>query len=289
VFEGVAERREEVLAIIGRLLALVLVTAGAVFVFGVALKPAMPQGLPGGANGRLFLQFIIGVALIVGHAVVLYGLERGDLRIAGVDAERWTVLDHVIAPLLPIGVVGASAAVLLAMGAVELAVRPPGDSVGRALDLLPAAMIVSLVDALMFRGLLLGLVDARFGHRVALIVASLVPAAVIAARGHPAGAVLATGCSAALLAAVRLRSGSLPASWLAGVTMLWFPAAVLHAPTAGLPPSAPWDFRWQPTGADWLSGGLFGASGAGLTGLCLLVVSFLLVSGTSPHRRTTRH
>ncbi len=289
MFEGFAERREEVLAVLGRLIALALVTAGAVFVFGIALKPALPRGLPGGADGRLFIQFIIGVALIVGHAVVLYGLERGELRTAGMDAGRWTPLGHIIAPLLPLAILGASAATLVYIGAVELVPRPPGDSVARARDLLPAAMIVAFVDALMFRGLLVGLVDSRFGHWAALIVASLVPAAWVAVRGNPGAAVAATFCSAALLAAIRLRAESLPASWLAGVVMLWLPAAVLHAPVVGLPPSAPWDFRWQPTAASWLTGGLFGASGAGLAGLGLLVVSFLVVRAMPARRRTARH
>lgn len=247
-----AVRIDEALRMVGRLVAFAAATGVVFFGLGVAFKPVFPEGLPLGAEGRLIYLLLLVMALLVAQVLMVAVAERGDWRHSGLGKEGWS--PKAIALGIGVGVLVASL--------LPLVVRYSGfgdaATVGWSTPTATVAQLVvlsTLVDALMLRGYAIGLLASRWGELAAIALTALV-ATLLEVQGQSATAEAAAHAFmlAAVLGALRLRTGSLPAAWLAQL------AGALIGEAAGPGPSV---------------------ATAGL----LAVVTFLLLR---PRPRTTR-
>jgi membrane protease YdiL (CAAX protease family) len=145
--------------------------------------------------------------------VVLFALDRGRWALAGLGEGAWAPAALALGLALGIAVQGASALAMAFTGVVEPAGVAWSWPTGSVLLLGVAG---TLVDAFLLRGYVIGLVAARAGQVTAVAVTMLVAVVMAASGGSPTLMDAATAAAtAAFLGALRLRTGSLAAAWLA--------------------------------------------------------------------------
>lgn len=287
---SLSERVDEALGVIGRLAVVGGIALGVLFLLGIALKPLLPAGLPPGPDGRLLLAMLAAIAVACGTVGAALIFDRGRWENAGfttVGLRPVTIGVSVglgaMAALLP-------AALLLDLGAVRLEPLAPVAPFAEMLTR-PVAMVlvVTLLDALIFRGYLHGALRAAWGPRLAVVLPAL---AFTLVRGDLAAADpgrLATTLALGLaLGAVRERTGSVLAAWMLHAAFAWVQSAVLHVPVGGLLLRAPDWWIWHPVQGGWLSGGRWGVEGSAVTAATLLAITFLVLLARRPAARKAR-
>ncbi len=268
------ERVEATLSVVGRLAVLVVAAAATMFVLGVLLKPVLPLGLPAGAPGRILMLVLIAMSLGVGHLAVVVAMERSSWRAVGLGASGWHPVRLLMAAAVGAAAIALTGGLLLLSGDAHLAAAPGvgGPAHGEVAMLLLAQ---TLVEALAFRGYLLGLLEQRWGAAWAIGLSSLVAGVYHAfdPRALPA-TLLGAIAVGALLATLRLRLRSLAGSWLAHVAMVCLSVFVFRSAARGqtlLSGGA----RWVSDGAPWWTGGTWGLDGGVAAATVLAVVTFL--------------
>ncbi len=208
-----ADRIDEALRLAGRLVAFAAATAVMFFVLGIAFKPVFPEGLPLGAEGRLIYLLLLVMALLVAQILMVALADRGDWRHTGFGKDAWS--PRALALAFGLG--------LLVQGLMPLVVRSTGLAEPGALawtaptaTLITVVVLTTLVDTLMLRGYVMGLLESRWGEVAAIALTALV-AALIAVRGSDPTAEAAARAFllAGFLGALRLRTRSVMAAWLA--------------------------------------------------------------------------
>jgi len=208
-----ADRIDEALRLAGRLVAFAAATAVMFFVLGIAFKPVFPDGLPLGAEGRVIYLLLLVMALLVAQILMVALADRGDWRHTGFGKDAWSPL--AIAMALGLG--------LLVQGLMPLVLRFTGLTEPGAVawttptaTLITVVVLTTLVDTLMLRGYVMGLLESRWGAPAAIALTGLV-AALLAVQGSDPTAEAAARAFllAAFLGALRIRTRSLMAAWLA--------------------------------------------------------------------------
>ena len=283
------ERADEAVGILGRLIALTAVTALVVFLSGIALKPVFPDGIPPGLDGRILLALILGFALAVAHVVVVALLEQGHWRLTGFHKESWHPLGLGLGAAAGAVAVLSPGAALVWTGQLQSASTSPGEWLPFAVGTLAAVSALAAAEELIFRGYLFGLLLDRWGAAAALLLTSFVFAAVHAFNPGATIVSLAAVASAGLmLGAVRVRTGSTVAAWLAHTAINWVQAAVLRLPVSGLELAPPPGHRLESHGAPWLTGGAWGLEGGAAAAGAFLLISFLLLGARAPASSSAR-
>lgn len=212
-----AARIDEALRDTGRLVAFAGLAAVIFFVFGIVLKPLFPDGLPLGEAGRQLYLILLVVALGLSQLVVVAVGEKSRWRLTGMGPDGWPPVGIAMGLALGLVVQGVPLGVAAFTGLGE-----PGTMAWAwpTRDLLLLAVASTLVDALMLRGYLIGLLAAHWGEAMA-VGATVFIAVVLAVLGDAPtlSAALLAGTTAAFLGAVRLRTGSLAAAWVAHLAM----------------------------------------------------------------------
>ena len=140
---------------------------------------------------------------------------------------------------------------------------------GGALRWLVLLAPAALWEELVFRGYLWTVIEDATGPTAALAVTSVLFGFVH--LQNPGSGVRTTALvvlAGICLGLVRLRTGSLPAAWMAHLAWNWTMAAVLHVPVSGLP-VAPSGYRAVVSGPAWLTGGEWGPEGGAVAALTL--------------------
>ena len=99
---------------------------------------------------------------------------------------------------------------------------------------------------------------------------------------------LAALAGASLLGAIRLRTSSVVASWLAHVAFSWTQVAVLHSPRRAAERPAPPGYALRAGEPFWLTGGTHGLSEGAAAAASLAVVTFLVLRPRPAHTRPAR-
>jgi membrane protease YdiL (CAAX protease family) len=206
-----AEHIDEALRLTGRLVAFALTGGVVFFLMGMLLKPVFPDGLPMGQRGRLLYEIIFVAALGVAHVVLVALAERGEWKRTGLGARAWS----------PVAIVTAFSA-----GAFVTAIVPIASLIGGTADVaswgwpprdvLTFLIGYTLAESLALRGYVIGKIAALWGALAAICLTALI-ATLLAVRGVEISgiAALQAFALAAFLGAVRLRTGSVVAAWLA--------------------------------------------------------------------------
>ncbi|MBX3175292.1 MAG: hypothetical protein KF709_12825 [Gemmatimonadaceae bacterium] len=262
----------------GRLAALAGFALVAIFVLGIALKPALPDGLPAGRDGRILLLFLVAIALLIAHAAVVLLFDRGRFEVVGFGR-------YAIAPLAllggpAIGLVAAALPIAIAVGLAYADFQAVDTArVAAAGELWSIVAAATLVETLAFRGYFQGLLE----QQVPRVVAVLVPALVATvyrfwAQDHTwigLTAVLATGL---LLGSVRLRTQSLPAAWLCQLAVT-IPVVTLSSGELAelvFGVGAGSSVQLVLSGPELLTGGALGIAGGALTAAVALLLALAI-------------
>ncbi len=140
---------------------------------------------------------------------------------------------------------------------------------GTALRLLLLLAPAALWEELIFRGYLWTVTEEASGTTAALVVTSTLFGIVhLQNPGAGVRTTLLVMLAGVCLGAVRSRTGSLPAAWLAHLAWNWTMAAGLHMPVSGLPVTTP-GYRAVVSGPAWLTGGTWGPEGGAVAALTL--------------------
>jgi len=284
------EQADEALRVVGRLAFLAGASLLTLFVLGVALKPFLPDGLPGGREGRMILLIMIASALAVGHLLAGIMLERGRWEPTGLGPGAWRPLALLTAPAMGVAAIGAPAALLLLLGRAEVVAEPGAHWAAFAGDALVVVALLTLTHELAFRGYAIGLIAERFGGPAALLLTSLVAGLVPLAAAAPLTmeSVAAAVALAACLGAIRLRTESVVASWLAHLAFSWTQLAVLHSPLPAAELPSPPGYAIVAGEPAWLSGGTHGLSAGAAVAASLAVITFLVFRPRPANTRRTR-
>lgn len=156
------------------------------------------------------------------------------------------------------------------LSAVETGAMVPQSSwSGGALRWLVLLAPAALWEELVFRGYLWTVTEDAIGATAALVVTSILFGLVH--LQNPGSGVRTTALvvlAGVCLGLVRMRTGSLPAAWMAHLAWNWTMAAVLHVPVSGLPVASS-GYRAVVTGPAWLTGGGWGPEGGAVAALTL--------------------
>jgi membrane protease YdiL (CAAX protease family) len=176
----------------------------------------------------------------------------------------------------------ASALLLAAMGAVEIAATPPLSLIlVRVASWAAVVTVVGLLQELAFRGWLLGWLRTRLAFWPAAVVASLAFAAIHLGRPGETPMGLAGLAVFGLASAAGLRrAGTL--AWPMGFHAAWnvVQDAVLGLPDGGAAPHASL-LSSRAHGPSWLTGGTAGLEGAATTLVLMAAVTALLARATA--------
>jgi membrane protease YdiL (CAAX protease family) len=277
---------DEVLGAVGRLLVLAAASAGALFIAGIALKPLLPGGLPTGRDGTIFFAILLASAIAVGHLIAAATIERGRWDPTGLGPGAWRPLALLMGPLLGVVAVLAPAVVLLLAGSVGFVPAPGAGWAAFAGNALFAIATLALVEELVYRGYAIGVIAERWGNAAAVLLTTLV--AVMTQLFDPTFtglSVLGVMALTACLGAIRLRTGSVAASWLAHVGFAATQTALLHAPLRGSELPGPPGYALVAGPPAWLTGGAQGLSDGVAVAASLALVTFLVFR---PRRANTR-
>jgi len=209
----------------------------------------------------LFSSWIVMLALLGGHALMLRLVERrgwGAVSM-GRDALRPGAL--VVGALLGALAIGVPAALLLVTRWLRVEPAAPGSWGGAAMSLAVTLAPAALWEELAFRGYPFQVLRERFGAVTALGVTSvlfgLLHAQNPGAAPLPILIVVAAGF---FLGAVLLATRSLYAAWAAHFAWNWTMSALFHMAVSGGGFPTP-DYRVVEVGPDWLTGGAWGPEG----------------------------
>lgn len=284
------DRADQAVGILGRLLAFGAVTLAVVFLSGIALKPVFPQGIPPGLDGRVLLALILAFALTVAHVVVVALIEQAHWRLTGFHRASWHPVGLALGGAAGAVAVLAAGAALLWSGHLQAEPTLPGAWLPFAVGILGVVGALAAAEELIFRGYLFGLLLDRWGTAAALLLTSLVFAALHAFNpGATIVSLAAVAAAGLMLGAIRVRTGSTVAAWLAHTAINWAQAAVLRLPVSGLELVPPPGHRLESQGPAWLTGGTWGLEGGAAAAGAFLLITFLLLGARAPASSSARH
>ncbi len=284
-----ADQSDEVLKVIGRLAALAGASLLVIFILGIALRPLLPNGLPIGRDGRMIYLIMVSLSLAIGHLLAGIFLERGQWEPTGLGPGAWKPLALLTALALGAAAISAPAVVLLFTGHVDVVAEPGAHWSTFAADAILVVALLALVQELAFRGYAIGLIAERWGDVAALVVTSGV-AGLIQLRASPLSiqSIVGVVALAACLGAIRLRTSSVAASWLAHVAFSWTQLAVLHSPLRAAELPTPPGYLLNAGGPAWLTGGTHGLAEGVAVAASLAVVTFLVFRPRPTNTRQAR-
>jgi membrane protease YdiL (CAAX protease family) len=287
--ESISERVDEALRIAGRLAVIVGATVGMMLILGVALKPVLPMGLPPGPTGRMILLLLLSFSLVIAHLVAVVAFDGSQWDFVDLGGGAWHPGRLLLAIVLGATAIGAVGGILYASGGLVLRTGAPLPMQRYVSDVALLVLVGTLVEALAFRGYLLGLLAARWGMTAAVLLSSTL-AGLYHGVDRLAGPVTVLGAFAlaALLAVLRLRLRSLPAAWLAHVAVSLVQALGFHAAITGSEFATP-GYRMVPDGPEWWTGGRWGFDGGLAAVVCFGVVSFLCIRLLPAPKRVSDH
>ena len=255
-----------------------LVTVATVAMLGGLAGALYPSN---GVTGPLVSSFIVLIALVVAHVVMLRLVEKRDWSSVGLgrnDARAVPVLNGALMGALAIGV---PSVILLAAGWLQ-----PIQAAGSGADWwrFAAWMVLFLAPAalweeLAFRGYIFNVLQRELGAPAALLSTSIL-FGVIHWNNPGAGfrPLLFVSLAGVFLGAVVLATRSVYAAWAAHFAWNWVMAALLHADVSGFLPSLPPEYRVMDSGPDWLTGGSWGPEGGAAAGAGMVAgLGFLYV------------
>ncbi len=285
----VRERVDEAFRLMGRLAMFVLVSGVALFIFGIALKPLLPSGLPLGRDGRLIFMILVALAFGIGNVVAALGLERGNWELTGLGELAWRPLTLLGGPLLGAVAVAVPAVALLLLGAADVLIVPAGSWSSYAGDVLLVVVIITMAEELAFRGYVFGLLSDRLGG-LAAVALTATTAGVLQMRLPDATPATFAGAVAlgVFLGAIRSRTESVVASWLAHFVVFWMHGAVLHGPLRGADLRGAPGYAWTAGQPVWLTGGAAGTAEGAAAVAGLVVVTFLVFRPRRVNARPAR-
>ena len=275
--ERLSERVDEALRIAGRLGVIVAVVAGMMLVLGIALKPVLPMGLPAGPTGRMILLLLLSFSLVIGHLAAVVAFDGAQWDLVDLGQSAWQPKPLALSIALGAVSIAAVGGVLYFSGGLVVRAGSSAPMQRYVSDVALLVLVSTLVEALAFRGYLLGLLEARWGMTVAVLVSSTF-AGLYHAMDRLAAPTTFLGAFAlaVLLGVLRLRLRSLPAAWLAHVAISLVQGLVFHAAVTGSEFATP-KYRMVPDGPDWWTGGRWGFDGGLPAVACFGVVSFLCI------------
>lgn len=223
------------------------------------------------------------VALLRNGLLILVAFALYAVLVRALEKRPAREVDPVAAaPQFAAGAVLGTTLVALTFGALwasGAAQFGAGPGAGGLLRALAYPTVVALLEELLFRVILFGLIEEIAGSAVALILSTVLFG--LAHAGNPGAKPFAIGALALGLGVVLPLAYALTRNigFAAGVHMGWnfAQAFIFGARVSGLQePSSLLQTRLS--GPDWLTGGGFGIEGSALaTGLCLLTSAALLV------------
>jgi membrane protease YdiL (CAAX protease family) len=275
--ETLSERVDEALRIAGRLAVIVGATVGMMLILGVALKPVLPMGLPPGPTGRMILLLLLSFSLVIGHLIAVVAFDGSQWDFVDLGGSAWHPGRLLLAIAIGATTIGLVGGILYASGGLVLRAGAALPMQRYVSDVALLVLVGTLVEALAFRGYLLGLLEARWGMTAALLVSSTM-AGLYHAVDRLAGPTTFFGAFAlaVLLGVLRLRLKSLPAAWLTHVAVSLVQALLFHASVTGSEFATP-RYRMVPDGPGWWTGGRWGFDGGLAAVACFGVVSFLCI------------
>lgn len=229
-------------------------------------------GAPVKAALHVLALTIAGMAVYAGHAHAIEQRAASELAVRGMGREFGAGL------LIGAGLYAACELVLMALGIYRIDGLNPW---GTMLPAIAMALSSSVFEELLFRGVLLGSVEAWLGSWAALVVSSLVFGLthLINPAGTVQGALFIAIEAGVLLGAAYLLTRRL---WLSiGFHMAWnyTQSAIFSGIVSGNEPQ-PGLIRSTVNGPDWLTGGRFGVEASVLalvlctaTGIAMLVMA----------------
>lgn len=227
------------------------------------------------------------VSVLASLVLVLRVVDESPWTSVALDARAWR--PGVLAAGLGIGTaaIGVTTLLLFATGAAHVnavpqpaEMLPAGDAwASSALRLTALLAPAALWEELVFRGVLWTVAEDAGGVRVARW--STACAFGVMHLLNPGASVLSTGIvvmAGFCLGALRERTGSLPAVWLAHLAWNWVMAVVLHVPVSGVVFDTP-GYQTVLRGPAWWTGGTWGPEGGAAA---LLVMSGALALSMRP-------
>lgn len=235
------------------------------------LVPLLAGG-PRSEGQRLGIEPVIQVvAVLAATGIVLRGIDRRPWSEVGLA--RPAAAPRVLVTGLTAGTaaIGATVAVLLALGGMRLAPNGiPGSWAASALRVTLVLLPAALAEELLLRGYLLTAVRDALGERGAVAVTSILFGLVhVANPGATVATVITVMMAGLFLAMVRVTLNSLYAAWMAHFAWNWVMAVPLHARVSGIRFDAP-GYEAVPGGPPWLSGGGWGPEGSIVSALALM-------------------
>ena len=248
----------------------VFILASAVGVLGMRLVHSYAtEWIPIAGREASFVVVMAG-GMLIGHAWTFHLVDPRGWNVVGLGKAAWRPDFVAMSALLGALAIAIPAAVLLAVGWLQLVPSPPGSTLGAGLAALGVLIPAALWEELFIRGYAFSLVRERMGPMAAIAGTSLIFGVLHLLNDGATARVFAIVCIAGVfLGLIREATRSLYASWAAHLTWNAVLVVVLHAPVSGLLMTAP-DYRTVDTGPDWATGGTWGPEGGYLAALGLL-------------------
>jgi len=223
------------------------------------------------------------VAVWAAVAVALRLVDDASWSAVGLAARSWHPRLLASGGLLGVLAIGGTIGLLAVTGHVRFEAvasldgAPSGASAWLATALRLAVLLApaALWEELVFRGYLWTVAETAGGVRVARYSTALAFGLVhLQNPGAGVWSLALVTVAGLCLGAIRERTGSLAAAWMAHLLWNWTMAAALHVPVSGLGFDAP-GYRTVVTGPEWWTGGVWGPEGGGAA-LCMLGGAWLL-------------
>jgi membrane protease YdiL (CAAX protease family) len=225
----------------------------------------------------MILLLLLSFSLVIAHLVAVVAFDGAQWDFVDLSGSAWHPGRLLLAIAIGAVTIGAVGGVLYASGGLVLRTGAALPMQRYVSDVALLVLVGTLVEALAFRGYLLGLLEARWGMTAALLVSSTMSGLYHAVdRLAEPTTFLGAFALAAMLGVLRLRLRSLPAAWLAHVAAALVQALLFHASVTGSEFATP-GYRMVPDGPAWWTGGRWGFDGSLLAVLSFGVVSFLCI------------
>ena len=216
------------------------------------------------------------IALLMAHGIMLGLIDPAGWRYVRMHREALGVSRLGAGFGIGLAPIGATCALLLVVGWLDIRPAPDGPWWGAAIRVSLALLPAAFWEELLSRGYIFSALSDGLGRVMAAILTSAAFGLMhLWNPGWTAGNIASVALAGVFLTGVLLATESLYAAWLAHFAFNWVMAVPLHVEVSGISLPTP-DYRTVDAGPDWATGGRWGPEGGAIAAAAMILALLLL-------------